>query len=103
MATSNSYREITMRYYDLDTNGKVKGSYAVPQPEKILVLLEDAPNDESKYDGSKWIPDTDKVNARLAKEEELAVEILIQKKLRDLTIADLKKEGKLDANGKIPK
>jgi len=58
-----------MRYYDLDINGKVKGSYAVPQPGKELILLEDAPADESKRDGvpgTAWIPDQDIIDARLA-------------------------------------
>jgi hypothetical protein len=45
-----------MRYYDLDANGKVKGSYAVPQPDMTLHLIEDAPDSESKWDGA-WIPD----------------------------------------------
>lgn len=65
-----------MRYYDLDTAGKVKGSYAVPQPDKTLHLLEDAPNEESQRDGvpgSNWIPNTDKVNARLAEASRIAV------------------------------
>jgi len=63
-----------MRYYDLDINGKVKGSYAVPQPDKVLHLLEDAP-DESKRDGvpgTAWVPDTDKIDARLAEEARIA-------------------------------
>ena len=57
-----------MRYYDLDTNGKVKGSYAVPQPGMILHLIEDAPDNESKRDGvpgSAWAPDTDAIRAAL--------------------------------------
>jgi hypothetical protein len=64
-----------MRHYDLDTNGKVKGSYAVPQPGKELILLEDAPDDESKRDGvpgTVWIPDTDIIDARLAEEAAIA-------------------------------
>ena len=61
-----------MRYYDLDINGKVKGSYAVPQPGMALHLLDDAPNDESMWDGSKWIPDPDIINARLAEESRIA-------------------------------
>jgi hypothetical protein len=65
-------RSKNMRYYDLDINGKVKGSYAVLQPGKNLVLLEDAPDDESRYDGSTWVADTDKVNARLAEEARIA-------------------------------
>jgi hypothetical protein len=92
-----------MRYYDLDTNGKVKGSYAVPQPEKTLVLLEDAPGDESKWDGSKWIPDQDKINVRLEKEEEVEIDKLVQAELKEQAIASLKVKGKLDANGKIKK
>jgi hypothetical protein len=60
-----------MRYYELDTNGKVKGSYAVPQPDKEFHLLEDAPDNESKRDGvpgTAWIPDQDIIDARLAEE-----------------------------------
>jgi len=60
-----------MRYYDLDATGEVKGSYAVPQPDKTLHQLEDAPGNESKRDGvpgSAWIPDTDIIDARLAEE-----------------------------------
>jgi len=67
-----------MRYYDLDTNGKVKGSYAVPQPEKELHLLEDAPDNESKRDGvpgDNWIPDTDIIDARLAEEERITAKV----------------------------
>lgn len=37
------------------------------------------------------------------KEDQDAVELLIQTKLRDQAIAELKKEGKLTANGKIKK
>lgn len=55
-----------MRYYDLDTNGKVKGSYAVPQPDLTLVPLEGAPGNESMYVGGEWIPDQDIIDARLA-------------------------------------
>lgn len=57
-----------MRYYELDTNGKVKGSYAVPQPDLTLYLLEDAPDDKSKRDGvpgTAWIPDQDIIDAQL--------------------------------------
>jgi len=54
-----------MRYYDLK-DGKVLGSYAVPQPNMDLTLLEDAPNDESMWNGSAWVPDPDKVAAREA-------------------------------------
>ena len=56
-----------MRYYDLDVNGKVKGSYAIPQPGKALHLLDEAPNDESMRDGvpgSKWMPDPVIVSAK---------------------------------------
>ena len=53
-----------MRYYELDIDGRVKGSYAVPQPGKILHLLEDAPDDLSMRNGvlgKKWVPDTDAI------------------------------------------
>ena len=60
-----------MRYYDLDTNGKVKGHYAVPQPGKTLHLLEESPDEESKRDGVPglgWILDQDIIDARVAEE-----------------------------------
>ena len=54
-----------MRYYDLK-DGKVQGSYAVPQPDMELTLLEEAPNEESKWDGEKWVADAEKVAAKAA-------------------------------------
>ena len=54
-----------MRYYDLDI-GTVRGSYALPQPGMELVLLEEAPDDESMWDGTVWVPDQEKIDARLA-------------------------------------
>ena len=63
-----------MRYYDLD-KGKVRESYADPQPEKELVLLADAPDDESMWDGEAWVPDPEKVDARLAEEARIAAKI----------------------------
>lgn len=45
-----------MRYYDLD-NGKVKGSYAVPQPGLNLVLLEEPPSEFYYWEGSVWVYD----------------------------------------------
>lgn len=53
------------RYYEL-LNGKVKGSYTVPQPDKELTLLPAAPNEESKWDGEKWVADAEKVAAKQA-------------------------------------
>jgi hypothetical protein len=53
------------RYYEL-LNGKVKGSYTVPQPDKELELLDEAPDDESMWDGEKWVADAEKVAARQA-------------------------------------
>lgn len=64
-----------MRYYDLDLSGKVKGHYAVPQPEVTTVLLPIAPDDESMWDGDKWVPDPDIVNARLAEEARIAAKV----------------------------
>jgi hypothetical protein len=56
---------IMKRYYEL-LNGKVKGSYTVPQPDKELELLDEAPDDESMWDGEKWVADAEKVAARQA-------------------------------------
>jgi len=95
-----------MRYYGLDINGKIKGSYAVQQPNMVLHLLEDAPDEESKRNGvpgSAWVPDQDKIDARLAQEEQMEIEVLVNQKLKEFAIEELKKEGKLTANGKIKK
>ena len=54
------------RYYELNEIGKVLGSYAVPQPDMELTLLEEAPNDESMWDGKAWVADAEKVAAKQA-------------------------------------
>lgn len=54
------------RFYQLNETGKVLGSYAVPQPDMELTLLEEAPNEESKWDGEKWVADAEKVAAKQA-------------------------------------
>ncbi len=64
-----------MRFYDLDINGKIKGSYAVPQPGRTLYPIKDAPDHESKRDGvpgTAWVPDMDIVNARLVEAARIA-------------------------------
>jgi hypothetical protein len=78
-----------MRYYDLTKEGKVRGSYAVPQPglerdggPVELILLEDAPNDESKWDGRNWIPDQDKIDIRLSSEA--------KQKLKEIDLASIR-------------
>ena len=53
------------RYYEL-LNGKVKASYSVPQQDKELELLDEAPDNESMWDGEKWVADAEKVAARQA-------------------------------------
>jgi hypothetical protein len=54
------------RFYKLNETGKVLGSFAVPQPDMELTLLEEAPNEESKWDGEKWVADAEKVAAKQA-------------------------------------
>jgi hypothetical protein len=43
------------------------------------------------------------ITAQTERAEQAKVEALINQKMRDNAIVDLKKEGKLDANGKIKK
>lgn len=64
-----------MRYYDLDGNGKVRGHYANDQPGLTLTLLNDAPDDESQWNGSAWVPDQDKIDVREAEEARKAAKI----------------------------
>lgn len=78
-----------MRYYDLTKEGKVMGSYAVPQPglerdgvPVELTLLGDAPNDETKWDGKNWIPDQDKIDTRLSNEA--------KQKLKEIDLASIR-------------
>jgi hypothetical protein len=54
------------RFYKLNETGKVLGSFAVPQPDMELTLLEEAPNEESMWDSEKWVADPDKVAAKQA-------------------------------------
>lgn len=70
-----------MRYYDLAADGKVIGSYAVDQPGKTLSLLPPAPNEESKWDGKAWVPDQEKVDARLAIEAKAKAKEASKKKI----------------------
>jgi hypothetical protein len=54
------------RYYDLDANGKVKGSYANLQKGLTLYLLDESPDNMSMRDGvpgSNWIADQEAVDA----------------------------------------
>ena len=46
------------RYYDLDKDGKVSGSFANPQENMNLVLLEECPFQYGIWDGKKWKEDT---------------------------------------------
>ena len=92
-----------MRYYDLDINGKVRGSFTVPYPDLTLVLLEDAPDDMSMWDGKVWVPDPDKVAAKQAIQDAADAEALIQAKMREQTITALQTEGKLTKEGKAAK
>ena len=63
------------RYYQLNETGKVLGSYAVPQPDMELTLLEEAPDDESMWDGKAWVADAEKMTAKQAEAAKvLAVE-----------------------------
>lgn len=62
------------RFYELDADGRIVGSYAVVQPGKTLMLLDWAPNQDSMWNGTEWVPDTEKINARLAEIAELDAE-----------------------------
>lgn len=46
--------------------------FAVLQPNQELTLLNMAPDDESKWDGSQWVPDQEKIDIRLAEEARIA-------------------------------
>jgi len=76
-----------VRYYDLDITGRVKGSYAVPQPGKTLHLLEDAPDDKSKRDavpGVKWEPDLEIISAEAVTTARLATRVKAMADLKTL-------------------
>ena len=56
-----------MRYFKLDTSGRIKGHYAIPQPGMSLHLLDDPPDFATyKRDGvpgSNWVIDQTAVDA----------------------------------------
>jgi hypothetical protein len=85
-----------MRYYDLSKEGKVRGSYAVPQPDKELTLLDDAPNSESMWDGKAWVPDHDKLTTKAATDKRQA-DILTAKEAVQAISEDIKKATDLDS------
>jgi hypothetical protein len=88
-----------MRYYDLDISGKVKGSYAVQQPDKELVLLEDAPDDASKWDG-KWVPDPDILATKAAVEAKAKAVVDAKIKVGTLS-ADVDKATDIESLKKV--
>lgn len=79
-----------MRYYELDVTGKIKGSYAVDQPEKTLHFLEEHPEGFWKRDGvpgNSWIVDDDLVAAADAVTAAKAKKDKAAKDLKDLIVA----------------
>ena len=64
--------------------------------------IEEKEVDEAGYEAAK-AQDTIEIAAKAAQEDQAAVDGLVNQKMKDLAITELKKEGKLDADGKIPK
>jgi hypothetical protein len=83
-----------MRYYELDENGKIKGTYAVPQLDKTLHLLEDPPGENYYRDGVpgyNWLPDLDAIKAKQVIELKTNMRILLSLAIGDYgdNIADV--------------
>lgn len=95
--------------YD-NTTGKVSGIKRTSDSASIP-LCEDNTDYQAflEWNATQSTPlDLNKVDAATiaaheAQKEQAKVDALINQKMKDLAIADLKKEGKLDANGKIKK
>ena len=62
-----------MRYYNFDTNGKVKGHYAVEQEGIVTQLLPEQPSKHhDKWDGNDWILNQASLDAEVAYEQKQA-------------------------------
>lgn len=84
-----------MRYYELDKNGDILGSTFNAPIGREFLLLPDAPNQYSRWNGVEWI-DSPVAKAMIEKEQmDADREIMIQQKMREMAIAELKKEGKI--------
>ena len=56
-----------MRYYHFGTDGKVKGSYAVPQPGVDTQLLPEQPSKHhDEWDGEDWVLNQASLDAEVA-------------------------------------
>lgn len=55
-----------MRYYELDSSGRVTADFARPQPWLTLLLLEDRPSRFHRWEGKAWVEDTIALNAAAA-------------------------------------
>lgn len=67
-----------------------------------LADIEEKVVTEAEYEAAK-LADPVEQTAKIVQAEQAEIESLIQAKIRDTAIAELKKEGKLDANGKVKK
>jgi hypothetical protein len=68
----------------------------------LLADIEEKVVTEAEYEAAK-LADPVEQASKIEREETATVESLIQAKMRDTAITDLKKEGKLTADGKIKK
>lgn len=88
------------RFYKLNGTGQVLGSFAVPQPNMELLLLEEAPDDESMWDGKAWVPDPDIVAAKAAVEAK-ALEITAAKEAIRTIDAAVSKASDIESLKKV--
>ena len=64
--------------------------------------IEEKVVDEAGYEAAK-LEDPVEQATKIAQAERSAVDALVSQKMKDIAIEELKKEGKLDADGKIKK
>lgn len=75
-----------MRYFDLDENGRIKGSYSIPQTNKTLYLLSEPPDLNYYRDGvpgENWVLDQDKVAIEQATQAKNTLRILLAQVIGD--------------------
>lgn len=88
-----------MRYYDLDNDGRIKGSCTSSQPDKNLLLLDDPPSGDCMWDGKQWVLDT-KVTREKEREDKIRsemekIKIEMEPELRSQAILNLIERGEL--------
>jgi len=89
-------------YYD-KTDGHVVEIKILGEEKNESLTLIPKPSELHKWDDNKWIIDEELKRISDEENNRIEKEILISEKMREMAIAELQKEGKLDISKNLPK